>query len=250
MSSRSSFEDQGILVVEGTRGIAPAVILRAAERQATIVFTTLPEHETTATQIVAQAQAAGLGDRVSYFVSDATDEDGVERLVDTALERLPSLDVLIHNLEPRAAVEQKALADISLAEWNQVLSTELRVPFMLTRRVVEEFLFARIHGRIVFIAYSGSEAVKGSARYLTAQAGLRALVRCTMKEFGRREVASNAVIVRGDPGANPPEELAETALFFASREASFVNGEFVDMNNLLRHQPLFALQETKVHAER
>jgi 3-oxoacyl-[acyl-carrier protein] reductase len=129
-----------------------------------------------------------------------------------------------------------------------VISTQLRVPFMVARRVVEEFLVAQVSGRIVYVAYAGNEVAGCSPGYGAAQAGLRALVRCITKEFGRRELACNAVVVHEDrlteiSALEPaitllerihsmPEvssELAETVLFLASREASFVNGEVLDI---------------------
>jgi NAD(P)-dependent dehydrogenase (short-subunit alcohol dehydrogenase family) len=230
MNSLSRLVNQGILVINGTQGIAPAVILKAAERKATVLFTAQPERRHDAEQLLAEASTAGLSDRISFISANLTDEQAVERLVDSAADRLPELSVLIHNLEPQAALEDRPLVEISLDEWNQVLSTELRLPFMLTRRVVEEFLFSQAPGRIVFLGYSDKDHV--SASYSTAQAGLRALVRCITKEFGRREVACNAVFTSWDDRRSP--ELAsgvtETILFFASRESSFVNGEFLHVD--------------------
>jgi gluconate 5-dehydrogenase len=236
MISPVSFDNQGILVVGGTQGIAPAVILLAAQRKATVVFAAPRGCEAAANQLVAAAQAAGLSDRVSCLITELADEEAVEQLADAALERLPSLDVLIHNLETAAVLEHRPLVDISLAEWNRVLSSELRIPFMLARRVVEEYLVSRVNGRIAYIAYSGSEGGTPSASYAAAQTGLRALVRCITKEFGRREVACNAVIIHQEgrvtfpsslhllPDRSEPEhpvvapnELVETLLFLVSR---------------------------------
>lgn len=250
MSSSSQFDDQGFLVVNGTPGIAPAVILLAAQRKATVVFTSLRGCEAEAEQVVAQARAAGLSDRVSFIITDLADEEAVEQLVDTALERLPSLNVLVHNLEPIAVLEHKPLVDISLTEWNRVLSSELGVPFMLARRTIEEFLVGQVRGRIVYIAYCGSEPMTVPASYAAARTGLRGLVRCITKEFGRREMGCNAVVIHRDgrttfpsltelPQINSeaghlaatPIELVETVLFFASSEASFINGEFLDISS-------------------
>jgi NAD(P)-dependent dehydrogenase (short-subunit alcohol dehydrogenase family) len=229
MSELSSFENQGWLVVNGTQGIAPKVILRAAQRNATVVFSAHPNCASEAEQLLKQAQVAGLSERVSFVVTDLADEQAVEALGDAALERLPGLNALIHNLEPKAVLEPRSLAEISLAEWNGVLSSELRIPFMLARRAVEEYLFAQAKGRIVYISYSGSAQGTPPASYATAQTGLRALVRCITKEFGRREVACNAVVAhRNDKSANP-NELIETILFLASSESTFVNGEFLEI---------------------
>lgn len=244
----SSFENQGFLVVNGTQGIAPEVIRLAANRRATVVFTAQHGCESAADKVVAQAQADGLSDRVSYIISNLEDEDTVEKLADAALERLPSLNVLIHSLDSVAVLEHKPLLQVSLSEWNQVLSTELRVPFMLARRTVEEFLFARVPGRIVYVAYGGEGPVSDSTSYATAHAGLNGLVRCVTKEFGRRELSCNAVMVRGAGGATS-SKLVETILFLASGESSFVNGEFLNINAGSRDLAYFELGETKAYVK-
>lgn len=231
MTLSSSFDNQGFLVVDGTKGIAPDVILLAARRNAKVVFTAQAECAAAADQILATARAAGLSDRVSSIITNLADEEAVEQLFDTALERLPGLNVLIHNLEPTAVLEHKPLVEISLAEWNRVLSTEVGAPFKLAQRAVEEYLFGQAGGRIVYIAYAGSGKIISPASYAAARTGLRALVRSITKEFGRREVACNAVVVHQDHGRATSDELIESVLFLASTKSTYVNGEFLDIGS-------------------
>lgn len=232
MTTHSLYKGQGFLVINGTQGIAPSVILRAAEQGAQVVFTAPAACERDAERLLADAASVGLSDRVSFVAADLVDEQSVETLADTVSERFPSLNALIHNLEPEAVLENRSLLDISLKEWNDVLASELRLPFMLARRMVEDFLFTQAPGRIVYIAYAGDEGMPRPASYVTAQAGLRALVRCVTKEFGRREVACNAVIapVREGTEHSPSAALVGTVLFLASAESSFVNGEFLHVS--------------------
>ena len=235
MSLFPNLDNQGFLVVNGTRGIMPTLILSAARRHATIVYTVDPQDERAAEQLAQQIAAAGLSSQVSFIVTNLADEEDIDQLYDVALERLPSLDVLIHNLESRAVWEQRRLVDISLDEWNGVLKTELRLPFMLSQKAVEEYLCAGTPGRIVFVAYSGC----GSGAFTSAQTGLRALARCINKEFGRREIGCNAVIVHAKdmmngqspvyPDGHVASDLVDTVLFLGSQESSFVNGEMLDI---------------------
>ncbi len=236
------FEDQGLIVLNGTEGLAPSVILSAAQRGAAVVLHARQACEKDAQCLDAAARAAGLGDRVSYLLSDLEDEQAVEDFVDAAVERLPALNVLIHNLAPASGVDSTPLAQVEMAQWNQMLGSELRLPFMLARRVTEEFLFNQINGRIVYIAYSSGE---GPGDYGIAQAGLRALVRCLTKEYGKRQLAYNAVVLHaeGPAEATPESPLVETVMFFASSEASFVNGEFLDLNVEARDKTPITVEE-------
>jgi NAD(P)-dependent dehydrogenase (short-subunit alcohol dehydrogenase family) len=70
---------------------------------------------------------------------------------------------------------------------------------------------------------------------LTAEFALNALCRSVAKEYGRREITCNVVVVQdSDEEPNGLAAVAETVLFFASEEAAFVNGEVirVAMNEL------------------
>jgi NAD(P)-dependent dehydrogenase (short-subunit alcohol dehydrogenase family) len=230
MALPAVFEHQGFIVLNGTEGMAPSVILRAIEGGATVAFGTRPGSEGAADQLMATASAAGLGDRVSCVVKDLADEQTVEDFMDTALGRLPELNVLIYNLSAGAAAERTPLADVSLLQWNQLLASDLRLPFIVARRAIEEFLFSRVNGRIVYIAYAG-KGVGPHGIHAVGQAGLYALVRCVSKEFGKRELGCNAVVVHegapSEPAGQP--QPVETVLFLASGESSFVNGELLDV---------------------
>lgn len=237
MPMLSSFDNQGFLVVNGTQGIMPALVLRAARLNASVVFTVTPDRCADAQQLVRHASTVGLSERLSFIVAEP-DEEGVEALFDTALDRLAGLNVLIHNLDTNAYNRDRSLLEISLAEWNAVLSTELRLPFLTARRAIEEFICGAGPGRIVYVAYSGSAPCAPAAMFAAAQTGLHALARCINKEFGRREVACNAVIINDDRGMKmdgfgiddgAPPELVETVLFLASPGASFVNGELLQI---------------------
>lgn len=240
MPMLSSYDNQGFLVINGTQGIMPALVLRAARHNATVVFTVTPDCCADAKQLVRHASTVGLFERVSFVVAEP-DEEGVEALFDTALDRLPGLNVLIHNLDTNAFNRAKSLLEISLAEWDTVLSTELRLPFLTARRAIEEFICGAGPGRIVYVAYSGSAPRAPAAMFAAAQTGLHALARCINKEFGRREVACNAVIINDGRAEKSdgfgiadevPSELVETVLFLASPGASFVNGELLNIGSV------------------
>jgi NAD(P)-dependent dehydrogenase (short-subunit alcohol dehydrogenase family) len=256
------FEDQGFLVIGGTEDIGQAVVLLAAQRGASVVFTAPPAAEDQATEILAAAARVGAADRVRFVPADLFLPEETDRLFDLAVEQLPGLHVLVVNLAQHASLYQgQPLVGTSLAQWNHGLSLYLRQPFLITQRALDEFLFGGEGGRIVFITSMPASANS----HVSVEAGASALssfVRSVTKEYGRRNIAANALVIHAEskdsaaelpepaaglpesvaelpdsppgPGAHaapgPVDTAAETLLFLASAEASFVNGEVLTVD--------------------
>lgn len=228
------FDGQNWVVIGGAEGVGQAVTLLAAQRGATVVCSGRPGGETAAAELLAAASAAGVSDRLCFVAADPTSPEEVERLFDQALEHFFDLHVLVVADTGRSALPRAGpLAETSLAEWDQNLAVYLRGPFLAVQRALQEFLAGGEGGRIVLIIPSSGQGESLSAREIVAAAALRSFVRSVAKEYGRRGIACNAVIV-ARLGDRPQQEedrsqqgavVAETVLFLASSEASFVNGE-------------------------
>ncbi len=242
------FLGQGMVVTGGTRGIGRAVVLAAAAEGASVVF--CGRDEAAAREVV----AAG-GERVSFVPADVSREEDVERLFDTACERLENLNVVVNN----AGVAHDALlVETTLADWNRVLGVNLRGPFLVCRRAVDEFL-ATGGGRIVNVSSFAAGGLVGQAAYAASKSALLSLTRSIAKEVGRRGIACNAVVpgfidtemvagmsaeARQARARLTPEgrlgtaaEVAEAILFLASGEAAFVTGDALYVAGAVRDVP-------------
>ena len=233
---------RGILVSGGTWGVGRAVVIEAARRGAHVIFCGHAANDTLGTEIIAEAHAQTGSGQVTFVPADLAVESDVERFFDVALEQLPALHVVIHNAEGAVRNNDQPLLELSLADWNATLVTNLREPFWVSRRAVQEFLASGEGGRIVHITSAGGETP--SASHAASHTALQAFVRSIAKEYGRRGVTCNAVTVRDVRGQEvkvreplQPDRrreqqpfrqsaaIAELALFLASTDASFVNGE-------------------------
>ena len=229
--------DQRFVVIGGTWGVGRAVVVEAARRGAQVVFCGCGADDALGAEVVAEVRAmAGAGPVTFVPVKLSTEED-VEHLFDVALEQLSALHVVVHNVAGTVKDNTQPLIDLSLDDWNAVLAAQLQTPFWLSRRAIQEFLAAGEGGRIVYILPALSET--SSASFGAAHTAFHALVRSIAKEYGRRGVACNDVALSGAEGTDRPKEVnagtspwsqaAELALFLASVEASFVNGEIWPM---------------------
>lgn len=222
------FQGQGMIVIGAATPIGRAIVALAAERGACIVVDD-PRGAAAVDHSPAEAHGVGVETRISSVAVSSFDEAGAEELFDQAVDRLPRLSVLIHCLEMPRTLSRTPLSEMTLADWDAAMRYGFREPFLCSQRAVQEFLATGEGGRIV---YAVSPIQKGAVAEVI-QPGLRALARSIAKEYGLRGIACNAVMPlagprppRGAEDSNPaPRAYAETALFLASSQASFVNGE-------------------------
>jgi NAD(P)-dependent dehydrogenase (short-subunit alcohol dehydrogenase family) len=124
--THNGFEDKGFVVLGGTQGVGPSVILGAAKLGAKVVFGGSAESEIDVENVLADTLASNLRDRVKYVQADTTSEVDVDRFFDTALEELDEIHVLVDNLDSTPTLTSKSLAQTPLSYWNTVMTTCLR----------------------------------------------------------------------------------------------------------------------------
>jgi 3-oxoacyl-[acyl-carrier protein] reductase len=191
------------------------------------------------------------GTRPPVRLCNVTRESEVRALVDSALESLGPLDVLVNNAGLGGTAN---VVDMSDEQWSSVLDVTLTGAFRMTRAVLPHML-RRGQGCIVNNAsVLGWRAQAGQAHYAAAKAGIMALTRCTAAEAAPAGVRVNAVspslathpflekVMDADllrrmerdemfgRGA-APFEVANVIVFLASDLASYMTGEIVSVSS-------------------
>lgn len=145
---------------------------------------------------LAQATAAavtGAGRRAVTIQADISIEADVERAFDAAIGQLGVPDVLVNS----AGLNQSGVqvADMTLAQWNRLLSTDLTGAFLTSRRFVQERRKAGGGGgRIVNMSSIHQSAVRaGAADYCSAKGGLARLTETLALEVAGEGITVNAV---------------------------------------------------------
>lgn len=205
-----SLSGLGFVVAGGATACGHAVAVAAARRGAQVVASGGSEEASARLSDLTEGRATGV-------LADPALEDDAERLFGVAAARLPRIDMVV-NAVPDLPV--RAFSELTLVEWEEGVARALRGAFFVSRLAVEEFLARGAEGRIVHVA---PEPRPGPGQALAAVSleALLSLVRSTAKEYGPRGICCNAVVHSGQVDA----EVVEAALFLASSEASYVNGE-------------------------
>jgi 3-oxoacyl-[acyl-carrier protein] reductase len=256
----TSIADRSVIVTGGSRGIGRGIanVFAAKGAQVLVVGRDLAQAEATAAAIRAE------GGRASGFAADVGDPGDVERMAAAALERHGGVDILCANAGVFPAAR---LMEMTLAQWNEVLSTNLAGAFLSVRACVPA-LARSGRGRIVLTSSITGPITgyPGWTHYAASKAGQLGFMRTAALELTPLGITINAVLpgnVRTEGldalgedylaqmAASIPlrrlgsvEDIAYAALFFASEEAAYITGQtlVIDGGQVLP-ESLTALQE-------
>jgi NAD(P)-dependent dehydrogenase (short-subunit alcohol dehydrogenase family) len=193
------------------------------------------------------------------FATDVTKEADVEQAVAATVERFGSLDIGVNC----AGVGTVAPIHLHpLANWHQVLEVCLTGVFLAVKHESAQMLRQGTSGTVINVAsINGRQAAEGMVAYCSAKAGVEMVTRVAALELGSSDIRVNAIapgfvdtpmteptgadlraafmnsIPMGRPGR--PEDIANAAVFLASAESSWVNGEtlVVDGGEIHREYP-------------
>jgi gluconate 5-dehydrogenase len=180
--------------------------------------------------------------------SDVTDTEAVDSAIKDIEHRVGPLDIVVNNAGMN---RRQPLADVSDAQWRELMGANLDAPFFVARAVIPG-MRARRRGKIINICSLASDIGRPNiVPYATSKGGLRMLTRALAVELAPHNVQVNGIapgffktamnaplvadaefsawVARRTPAgrwAEPPE-IAGAAVFLASSAADYVTGHIL-----------------------
>ncbi|MEY4501738.1 MAG: hypothetical protein RIS52_1628 [Pseudomonadota bacterium] len=238
--------DGKIAIITGAgSGIGRASAIRFAREGAKLVIGDKSEavHET----------AKMIGDGVTALQIDAGNEADVQKLVATAISTYGGLDIAFANAGISGGMT--GIFDIEPADFAEVLRVNLIGPWLMVKHAGKAMADAGKGGSIVLTAsVAGIRSGAGGPAYSASKAGVINLAKVSAQQLSETNVRCNAIcpgltetgmtkptfdyakekdvmhkVGRLNPlrRAAQPDELANVALFLASDQASYVNGQAI-----------------------
>ena len=233
------------LVTGGSRGIGRAVSIKLAA-QGYHVLVNFQSNEAEANKTV--SQIVENGGQASSLKFNLGNKEELLQVLGGWIEgnKDKTIEILVNNAGIRKDNLMMMMPD---AEWHQVLQTNLDSFYYVTKLVIPGMMFQR-YGRIVnVVSLSGIKGMIGQTNYSASKAGVIAATKSLAQEIGRRGLTVNCVapgfikteMTEGIEEAQfrtlipvqrfgEADEVAEAVVFLASKGASYITGEVVNVN--------------------
>lgn len=238
----NKFADKVVLVTGGGRGIGKAIAKAFALEGAKVMIAarTLSRGEEVAAELV----AAGCSAAAVQAAND--NRAAMKAMVEQTVARYGGLDIVVHSA---AHWQQCDVVDMAEEDFAEMVNSNIMSLYWLAKDCAPYLSQAKDKGRMIFIS-SGSanrQYVPGLIAYTATKAYMNFFARGLALELGKRNILVNVIepgLIASDrvndniseplldaltstypiPRPGQPSEIAATALFLASNEASYITG--------------------------
>ncbi len=239
-SIRVPLAGQVAVVTGASQGLGRAIAIALAANEAKVACLARNQARLEETaQVIREA-----GGTAECFVADVAQRESVESAMEQILDKWERVEILVNNA---GITRDTLLPRMTDDEWDDVLNTNLRGAFLMTR-AASRFMMRARYGRIINMSsVSGLVGNAGQTNYSASKAGLIGMTRSLSRELAGRHVTVNAVApgfiesemtsILGDSIVDKireriptkrlghVEDVAAAVLFLASPAAGYITGQ-------------------------
>jgi 2-hydroxycyclohexanecarboxyl-CoA dehydrogenase len=242
------FSDKVAIVTGGGRGIGKAIAVRLAQEGAKVMI--VDKNPDTLKDTIEGIKKDG--GQATAIVADMTKKEDVSRMVQTTMEQLGRIDILVNNV---GLFTFEPFLDTKEEEWDRLLALNLKSTLLCSQAVLKEMI-KKSYGKIINISSdAGKIGMTTMASYSAAKAGVTGLTKTLAREMARYNININCVcpglvdtqlttdlmafapelkekMIKAIPFRRlaTPEDVTAAVCFFASDEASYITGQSLSVN--------------------
>ena len=234
------------IVTGAARGIGAACARAFASHGARVVLADIKED---ACRSTASEIESSTGAETQAVVTDVSDPAQCEALLTSCVDRFGQCDILLNNA---GILQAGSILDVSIEDFDRVLSVNLRGTFLLSRVVARHMVEKGIKGAIINMSSTNAVvAIPNQLAYAVSKGGVRQLTNAMAMALAPYDIRVNAIgpgsiqtdmlaqVMQDDESrrvilsrtplgrAGVPEEVAKVAVFLASDYASYITGQTI-----------------------
>ena len=242
-----SISEKTVLVTGAGAGIGRGIALAFIHAGARVMAADMNPDSLKET---ASLLTGGDRERLGTFVANVRSKSEIDAMVEATVDRFGEIDVLVNNagIYPNCPV-----VEMSQEEWDAVMETNLRAPFLACQSVAKRMIERGRGGKIVNISSGAYKSARlGAAHYCASKAGVVMFTKVLAMELAQHRINVNSVspglidvgprmgaseeyksaLVKGIPWGRTgtPDEIARAVLFLASDDAEYITGEVLEVD--------------------
>jgi 3-oxoacyl-[acyl-carrier protein] reductase len=234
------------LVTGASRGIGRGIALKLASQGANVIFTYSASAQK-AEALVELLKKEGV--QAMAVKSDAADYGAAENLIATILASFNSIDIVINNA---GITRDNLLMRMTEAHFDEVIATNLKSVFNITKAVQKQLLKQRSGSIINISSVVGVKGNAGQANYAASKAGIIGFTKSVALELGSRNIRCNAIApgfieTEMTDALNPDtvkqwreaiplkrggtaDDVANLCVFLASDWSTYITGQVINVD--------------------
>ena len=238
-------EGKNAVITGAARGIGRAIAIAYAKEGANVAFTDIADDDNFKSL---EKELLVLGVKAKGYVSDASNFESSQKMVDDIIVDFSTIDILINNA---GITRDTLLMRMTEEQWDLVIRVNLKSVFNLTK-AVQKYLLKQRNGSIINMSsVVGVSGNAGQSNYSASKAGIIGFTKSIARELGSRNIRCNAIApgfiitemthklpdevreewVKKIPlqRGGTPEDVANVCIFLGSELSSYVSGQVINV---------------------